>query len=140
MTRAIQQSVEFSVSPKELFELYMDSKKHSAATGGPAKISRKAGGKFTAFGGMLRGKNLVIIPRRMIVQSWRATHWKAADPDSILVLTFSKSRRGGRIHLVHASVPEYDHRGVSRGWRKYYWNPWKAYLAQRQEKHEAARR
>ena len=56
MTRAIQQSVEFSVSPKELFELYMDSKKHSAATGGPAKISRKAGGKFTAFGGMLRGK------------------------------------------------------------------------------------
>ncbi len=85
MTRAIQQSVEFSVSPKELFELYMDSKKHSAATGGPAKISRKAGGKFTAFGGMLRGKNLVIIPRRMIVQSWRATHWTAADADSILV-------------------------------------------------------
>lgn len=131
MTPAIQQSEEFSASPAELFEMYLDSKKHSAATGGVAKISRKIGGAFTAWGGQLRGKNLLIIPKRMIVQSWRSTNFKKGDPDSILILTFSKTASGARVSLVHAGVPEQDHAGVSQGWPKYYWEPWRMYLARR---------
>jgi len=129
MTEAIQQSVEFNASPETLFELFMDSKKHAAATGGPARISRKNGGAFTAFGGMLCGKNLLIVPKKMIVQAWRSSQFKATDPDSILILRFSKTAGGGRIDLVHAGVPEHDHKGVTKGWPKYYWEPWKAYLA-----------
>jgi activator of HSP90 ATPase len=128
MTKAIQQSVEFRASPEQLFEIYLDSKNHSEATGAPARLSRKPGGKFTAWGGQLAGRNLLIIPKRMIVQAWRATHWKSSDPDSILVLTFSKSACGGRVDLVHANVPEHDHKGVTRGWPTYYWQPWKEYL------------
>ncbi len=30
--------------------------------------------------------------------------------------------------LVHANVPEHDHKGVTRGWPTYYWQPWKEYL------------
>ena len=131
MTRAIQQSVKFRVSPEKLYDIYMDSKKHSAATGAPARISKKAGGSFAAFHGAIGGKNLLILPKRMIVQAWRARHWKAAEPDSILILRFSKARGGGRIDLVHANVPAYDHRGVSKGWNKYYWKPWRVYLARR---------
>lgn len=56
MTPAIQQSVEFGVSPETLYELYIDSKKHSRATGAPAKMSRKAGGTFTAFGRTAQGQ------------------------------------------------------------------------------------
>lgn len=55
MTRTIQQSVEFSASPDELFDTFLDSKKHSAATGGIAQMSRKAGGKFTAWEGSFAG-------------------------------------------------------------------------------------
>ncbi len=76
MTPAIQQSVEFPASPETLFELYLDSKKHSAATGSKAKLGRKAGQKFTAFEGMLEGKNLLVIPNKLIVQAWRSTGWK----------------------------------------------------------------
>jgi hypothetical protein len=50
MTRVIQQSVLFPVPPEELFEMYLDSKKHSEATGGRARMSRKAGGEFTGLG------------------------------------------------------------------------------------------
>jgi activator of HSP90 ATPase len=128
MTKAIQQSVEFRASPEQLFEIYLDSKKHSEATGAPARLSRKPSGKFTAWGGQLAGKNLLIVPKRMIVQAWRATHWKSSDPDSILILTFSKSAGGGRVDLVHANVPEHDHKGVMRGWPEYYWQPWREYL------------
>jgi hypothetical protein len=50
----------------------MDSTQHTAATGMPAKISREVGGKWSAFGGMILGKNLVLIPNRMIVETWRS--------------------------------------------------------------------
>ena len=106
----------------------MDSKKHSASTGGRAVISRKVGGKFTAHNGALAGHNLVVIPNRMVVQTWRATHWKTPDV-SILVLTFSKVPGGGQVDLVHANVPAHDHKGVSEGWPKYYWKPWKEYFS-----------
>jgi activator of HSP90 ATPase len=134
MTKAIQQSVQFTAPAEELFEMYFDSKKHSAATGGRTRISRKVGGAFTAWNGQLRGKNLLIVPKKMIVQAWRATHWPASDPDSILILRFSKASGGGQVDLVHANVPEHDHKGVSEGWPKYYWQPWKKHLAARSSK------
>lgn len=129
MTKAIQQSVRFNASPETLYEMYVDSRKHSDATGAPAKLNRQAGSAFTAFGGMLRGRNLLVVPGKMIVQSWRSKDWNAADADSILILTFSRAGSGGRVDLVHANVPEHDHRGVTEGWQKYYWKPWRAYLA-----------
>ncbi|MGA8220960.1 MAG: SRPBCC domain-containing protein [Candidatus Acidiferrales bacterium] len=131
MTKSIQQSARFPVSPRQLFETYLDSKKHSAATGGLAQISRKVGGKFKAWHGQLWGHNLLIVPNRMIVQAWRSVNFKASDPDSILILRFSKVPGGGRIDLVHANVPPQDHAGVTKGWHIYYWKPWKEYFAGR---------
>jgi activator of HSP90 ATPase len=128
MTKPIVQSVTFKASPEELFEIFTDSKKHSAATGARASVSAKAGAKWTAHGGMILGRNLLVVPGRMIVQAWRAAHWKDSDPDSILMMTFSAAPGGGKIDLVHAGVPEHDHQGVSKGWPQYYWKPWKAYL------------
>ncbi|HEV2350270.1 MAG TPA: SRPBCC domain-containing protein [Terriglobia bacterium] len=124
----IQQTVDFPATPEQLFEIYMDSKKHSEATLAKATVSRKVGGKFTAFDGMLGGRNLIVAPNQLIVQAWRATHWKKTDPDSILVLKFSKTKSGGRVELLHANVPEYDFLGVKKGWPHYYWKPWRVYL------------
>lgn len=130
MTPAIQQRVKFNTSPARLFNLYMDSEQHSAATGFKAMVSKKVGGKFSAFGGTITGKMVAIVPNRMIVQAWRAEHWKKTDLDSMLVLEFSKIKEGAQIDLVHVNVPEHDHDGVKRGWTKYYWKPWRAFLAQ----------
>jgi activator of HSP90 ATPase len=132
MTPVIEQSISFDATPAKLYDLFMDSAKHTAATGMPAKVSRKSGGKWSAFSGMILGKNLVLIPNRMIVQTWRSSEWKKRDPDSILVVSFEKSASGGaHVHLTHVGVPEYDHQGVTDGWVKFYWEPWKAYLAAR---------
>jgi activator of HSP90 ATPase len=127
----IRQSVVLKAPPEALFDSFLDSKKHSAITGAPAKLGRRAGQPFTAFGGALRGRNLLVLPKGMIAQAWRSTNWKKDDPDSILILRFSKAPGGGRIDLVHVNVPSHDHKGVTRGWRTYYWKPWKNYLARR---------
>ena len=124
----IKQSVRFSASPKELYSMYTDSKKHSAATGAKATVSGRAGAKFTAFGGMITGQNLMVVPGRMIVQRWRSKHFHKTDPDSILILRFAGTGRDGRIDLVHVNVPDQDFVGVRKGWPKHYWGPWKKYL------------
>jgi activator of HSP90 ATPase len=128
MTPIIQQSVRFRTTPRALYEMYLDSAKHSRSTGAPARIGRIVGGKFTAFAGQIGGKNLFLLSGKQIVQLWRATHWKKED-SSILVLNFSRVAGGAQIDLVHIGVPAYDHKGVRQGWPKYYWHPWKAYLA-----------
>jgi activator of HSP90 ATPase len=128
MTKPIVQSVTFKASPEELFEMFTDSKKHTAATGAKASVSAKAGAKWVAFDGMILGKNLMVVPGRMIVQAWRASHWKDSDLDSILIMNFSQAPGGGKIDLVHVGVPQHDHQGVTKGWPLYYWEPWKAYL------------
>jgi activator of HSP90 ATPase len=128
VTKPIVQSVRFKASPEELFAIFTDSKKHSAATGAKASVSSKVGAKWTAFAGMLLGKNLMVVPGKSIVQAWRASHWPESDPDSILILNFSPAPGGGKVEMVHAGVPEHDHKGVTKGWPQYYWVPWKAYL------------
>jgi activator of HSP90 ATPase len=128
-TKAIQQSVTFNAPPETLYEMFMDSAKHSAATGGEAHISRKLGGRFTAWNGMLSGRNLLLVPNRMIVQAWRSVKFPSGSPDSVLILTFTKVARGTRVEMVHVNVPAEDHKGVLQGWPKFYWQPWKKYLA-----------
>jgi activator of HSP90 ATPase len=132
MTRTIEQHAVFRAPAKTIFDLYMDSQKHTAATGAPAKLSRKAGSAWYAHGGAIGGKNLLIVPEKLIVQSWRAKHWKK-DELSILTLRFSKALGGTRLDLVHVGVPQHDQKGVRQGWPKYYWKPWKKYLAARKK-------
>jgi activator of HSP90 ATPase len=133
MAPVIQSGAIFhNATPAMLYEFFMDSAKHSAATGMPAKISRKVGGKWSAFGGMIYGKTLALVPNKMIVQAWRSSGWKKTDSDSILVAQFEKSASGGAtVYLTHIGVPEHDHKGVTQGWIKYYWEPWRKYLKAR---------
>ncbi len=34
----------------------------------------------------------------------------------------------GRIDLVQVNVSDQDYAGVSQGWEKHYWTPWREYL------------
>jgi activator of HSP90 ATPase len=131
MTKPIVQTARFSASARELYDIYLDPKRHAAFTGGPVKISAKAGSKFDAFDGMLSGTMLAAIPGELIIQRWRSMNFEKSDPDSILVLSFSQDGKQGRIDMVHIGVPVQDYKGVTDGWKKYYWDPWKGYLKKR---------
>jgi hypothetical protein len=62
------------------------------------------------------------------VQTWRSANWGASAIDSVLVLSFWPQVDGGRVELVHVNVADDDFAGVSHGWEKYYWTPWRTYL------------
>ena len=115
-------------TPEVLFDMYLDAQAHAAFTGAPVTIEPRAGAPFCAFDGMLTGAILHVEPKRLVVQTWRSANWATEAIDSVLVLTFWPEREGGRIELVHVNVPQDDFAGISHGWEKYYWTPWRAYL------------
>jgi hypothetical protein len=72
---------------------------------------------------------LTVVEPTLIVQSWRSAAFKRDDGDSTLILLFQQDGDRGRIELVHLDVPDHDYDGVSGGWRRYYWTPWRRLLA-----------
>jgi uncharacterized protein YndB with AHSA1/START domain len=72
-TRAIRQTISFKASPHKIYEMLMDSRTHARFTGGKASISRKSGGKFTAYDNYISGTNIELVCDKKIVQYWRAS-------------------------------------------------------------------
>jgi activator of HSP90 ATPase len=131
MAKIVSQSVLLPASAKELYSSYLSPSRHGAITGGPVVVSPRAGSTFRAFGGALRGRMLQTIPGRLIVQSWRSSAFKKSDPDSTLIIRFTQNGKRARVDLVHVNVPDHDYAGVSKGWKSYYWKPWRKYLSRR---------
>ncbi len=128
MATTIRQTVEFDAPPHVVFEALMDSKKHAAFTGSKASISRKVGGKISAWDGYIEGKNLRVEKDKVIVQSWRTTDFSEGDPDSQIMFHFSKKGKGTRLIFVHSKVPDRLAEEFRQGWIDSYWAPLKAYL------------
>ncbi|MDA0768654.1 MAG: SRPBCC family protein [Chloroflexi bacterium] len=120
--KTVDHTLKLAGSPHQVYELLMDSEKHSAFTGGEAKISREVGGNFTIMGGGLGGKNLDLVKDRMIVQSWRAGDWPEGHHSTV---TFLLEEEEGETQLsfVQAGVPADKYESINDGWRTYYWVP-----------------
>jgi len=129
MTRVIAQSVVLPGPPEDLYATYLDPVLHAAVTGAPVTVGAEPGAPFSAFDGRISGTTLSVVKPRLIVLSWRSVNFREGDPDSTLILAFVPEGRDGRIDLIHIDVPEQDYQGVSEGWEKFYWAPWKRYLA-----------
>lgn len=131
MVKTIVQQVKFKAAPEELYDLYMDSKRHGAATGSTAKVSKKPGSDFMAWDGYITGKLLATVPKTLVAQTWRASDWREDDPDSFLILHFERAKGGSLLTMIHAGVPDGQREALDQGWRENYWEPWKDYLGER---------
>ncbi len=127
MAKPIRQSVTFAASPQQVYKALMDSRTHAKFTRSPARISRRVGGKFTAYGGYIEGIQLTLIRNKKIVQSWRGSDWpKGYYSRATFVLT--KVKGGTRLRFTHSGVPARHHASIKRGWLDHYWTPMKALL------------
>ena len=127
MSKPIRQSVTFKATTHEVYEALMDSRKHAKFTGNTAKISRKVGGEIMAHGGYITGKNLELVPDKLIVQEWRASEWSEGHTSKV-TFTLIKIKGGTRLTFRHTSVPDEHHESIKQGWIDNYWTPMKAML------------
>ena len=127
MPKTIRQTATFKASPRAVYEALMDSRKHAAFTGNPARIDRKPGGRFTAYGNYLQGVTVELVPDKKIVQLWRSRNW---PPYHYSTLTFALApvRGGTRLRFTQQGVPNSDYRAKRSGWVTAYWEKLKRYL------------
>jgi len=124
----IRDSVAIPATPDEVYDAYMDPKKHSKFTGSKATGDAKVGGKFTAWDGYISGKNLTLEKGKRIVQEWKTTEWPEGYPPSKLELTFKKVKGGTEVTMVHSDVPAEQADDYRQGWTDFYWKPLKEFF------------
>jgi activator of HSP90 ATPase len=124
----IKQKIVVSTTPEQIYEAFLDAKKHSAFTGSKATSNPKVGGKFTAWDGYISGKHLELEKGKRIVQEWITTDWAEGYPPSRLKLTFTKTKGGTEISMVQSNVPEEQADEFIEGWNEFYWKPLKEYF------------
>jgi activator of HSP90 ATPase len=121
-TTTIRQTVRFSATPIDVYEMLMDTKKHQSLSGEMAVISREVGGAFTAWGDHIAGFNLALKPGERIVQAWRAKDWWP-DHYSIVTFNLSEANGGTELQFTQIGVPPHRFDGHSNGWVQAYWKP-----------------
>ena len=121
-------SITLPVKATELYNAWLDSKKHSAFTGGDAVCSKKVGGEFTAWDEYISGENLELKEGEFIKQSWRTMEFPKSAPDSILELTFEEKGGKTKLDLYHYNLQKGDGKKYGNGWKAHYFEPMKAYF------------
>ena len=121
----------FPVESQVAYRAWLDSRAHSAFTGGEAVIDDRVGGEFTAWDGYILGRTLALDPPRQIVQAWRTTEFPGSAGDSRLELTFAPSAGGTHLTLRHTEIPEGQGISYAQGWIEHYFEPMQAYFGKR---------
>lgn len=118
----------FPVPATELYDFYLDARRHSEAIGSAVKISAVVGGNYSSWDGYITGKTLVLDQGKTIIQTWRSSDFKEGDTDSLLVLQFRDEGGKGILDMTHTGLPAHQEKSVAKGWQDYYWKPWQSYF------------
>jgi uncharacterized protein YndB with AHSA1/START domain len=125
---AITQKVIIPATPEQVFEAFVDPKKHSEFTGAKATGKAKVGGKFTAWDGYIFGKFLAFEPGKSLTQEWQSTDWPEGYPPSKFELNFKAVSGGTQVTMVHGGIPKMQEQELAEGWEEWYWKPLKKYF------------
>ena len=129
----IKQTVLIEATPLEVYEAYVDPKKHAAFTGQSATGTPKVGSAFTAGDGYISGKYLALEKGKRILHEWTTTEWPEGYPPSIIELTLRAKGNKTELTMVHSKVPEKQVDYYAEGWKEFYWKPMQKYFTMKTE-------
>ncbi len=118
----------FKAPPAKVYDALLNSKSFAAFTGAPATIDAKIGGALNAFGGMITGVNVELVPGKRIVQAWRAGNWPEGI-HSIVKFELAEVSSGTKLVLDHSGAPDGSEQMLEGGWHKMYWEPLAKFVA-----------
>jgi activator of HSP90 ATPase len=122
----IHQEATFPASPERVYELLTDGVKFAAATGKPARIEASESAAFSIFGGYIHGRQIEVIPGKLVVQAWRGSDW-SPGVYSLVRFTLIPEAGGTRLAVDNDAYPEgkspiYSswHEHLSTNWPVFY--------------------
>jgi len=121
MCKTIKQKVHFKLPPATIYDLFIDSKKHSGLTKKKTQIDKKVGGPFKLQNGFINGINVDLKPGKRIVLAWRQKNFPEGI-FSMVTLDLREPKPGNtELILTHRGVPKILIPNVERAWRQKYW-------------------
>jgi uncharacterized protein YndB with AHSA1/START domain len=116
-------------SAQEIYSAWLDSVAHSEMTRAKASTSDEIGDEVSAWDGYITGRNLVLVPGKRIVQSWRTSKFSDEHEDSTITVLLEEVDGGTVLTLVHANVPDGQTSYEEGGWQKHYFAPMREYFS-----------
>lgn len=123
--KSIKQTYTIHASVEEVWKALTDPKYIDGWGGGPAKMNEEEGFEFELWGGDVWGKNVEVIPSKLLVQQWFGGKW---DKPSIATFKLSSKDNETRVDFTNNDVPDAEFPDIEKGWRDYYLGPLKDYL------------
>ena len=90
-----------------------------------ATFEAKEGTEFSIWDGDIEGKNLELIPGKLIKQQW---YFEPQEEESIVTITLSDKGKDTLIELLHINIPDEAFDDMKEGWNKYYFGALKKYF------------
>ena len=124
-----QQEIRFNVPPIRVYEALMEQEQHAAFTGSEVTIEDSEGSEFSVFDGYITGRNLKLIPGKLIHQTWVAVEeeWPEGH-ESEVTFEFFEEGEGTLLRFTHSEVPEELEDRLKKGWDEYYWEAMEVYF------------
>ncbi|EKD90629.1 MAG: activator of HSP90 ATPase 1 family protein [uncultured bacterium] len=123
--KKLQQKHTVKANINEVWQALVDPKVIESWGGGPAKMSDEEGFEFELWGGDIKGKNLMVLEHKKIVQEWYGGKWKKPS-----IVTFSLASDGDKveIELIHEDIPDEEFEKIEEGWKESFLGPLKKLL------------
>ncbi len=128
MADSFKVSVTLPATPKEIYNAWLDSEKHSEFTESKTEIEKKVGSEFTAGDGYIHGKNLLLHMNKRIHQSWRTADFPEDAPDSKVEISLEPVEKGTKLTIVHSNLPDGEGKKYKKEWKDHYFAPMKKYF------------
>lgn len=115
--KVIEQHYTIKASVSKVWQAFVDPEIIDKWGAGPAKMDNKVGTNFSLWGGGIFGKNMEVVDRIKLVQSWYGGDW---DKPSVVTFTFTDKGDETEIDLVHTDLPTGEEDSFADGWKSYY--------------------
>ena len=118
----IHQEETFESTPANVYRALVDAGEFAKLTGAPATGTGAEGGSFSIFGGHITGRQVELVPERLVVQAWRAKTWPAGVYS---IARFALHAEGTKTRVVfdHDGFPADMKDHLAAGWISNYWAP-----------------
>lgn len=94
-------------------------------SGFTAEFVTEEGTEFSLWEGDIVGKNLKIVPAKLIQQQW---YFDDQEEKSIVTIELFPEGKKTRIEMLHENIPDEEFEDMKEGWKKYYFGALKTYF------------
>ena len=129
--RDLQLHIDLDTEPLFVYSLWIDPPQQGLITEAFAKINPRPNGSYELWGGVVRGKFILLDPPKKIIQTWRTSEFAPQQASSRLTLDFKAHKHGTRLLVTHENIPDVFLSQFEYAWKEFYFPRLKLHFQKR---------